>query len=222
MVMILPALIAGGAALAGGWMANRGRTKEASKDRSFQERMRNTEWQAAVADMEKAGINPAVAYSQGGASSPSGAMAQQEDVVGPAVSSALQARHQREQFKLMEEQGKAAAASAALSGAQQKKAAAEATSARRTAEMDTAKWTYYFDSNGDAKAPLKELLKAEHGASMANSARSVTDLEMARFRIPEQQALAELYKTLGAGGKGGQIGSQILLPILLQMMRGRR
>ncbi len=220
--MVLPALIAGGAALAGGYLANRSRRKEADKDRSFQERMRNTEWQAAVADMEKAGINPAVAYSQGGASSPSGAMAQQEDVVGPAVSSALQARHQREQFKLMEEQGKAAAASAALSGAQQKKAAAEATSARRTAEMDTAKWSYYFDADGNAKGPLKELLRAEHGASMANSARSVTDLEMAKFRIPEQQALAKLYESLGAGGKGGMIGTQLLLPILLQMMRGRR
>lgn len=41
----------------------------------FQERMSNSAYQRQAADMEKAGINPIVAYGSGGASAPSGANA---------------------------------------------------------------------------------------------------------------------------------------------------
>lgn len=80
---------------------------QAQLARDFSERLSSTAYQRAVLDMKAAGINPMLAYAQGGASTPSGAsasagsalrsgavpmqVASVDNVLGPAVSSAMQA-----------------------------------------------------------------------------------------------------------------------------------
>lgn len=63
---------------------------EAAKNRAWQEQMSNTSYQRAVEDMRKAGINPILAYTQGGASTPGGAQGTIGSAsMGMASSSAL-------------------------------------------------------------------------------------------------------------------------------------
>lgn len=81
------ALTAAGAAAAN--YANRGMARE---QMAFQERMSNTAYQRAMIDMEKAGLNPILAFNQGGASSPGGSSAQMQNAVGSGVTSGLDAK----------------------------------------------------------------------------------------------------------------------------------
>lgn len=70
------------AGLVGGHLANRSREGTAAHQAEFQERMSNTAWQRGIADMQAAGLNPMLAYSQGPATSPPGAQAAHLENVG--------------------------------------------------------------------------------------------------------------------------------------------
>lgn len=89
--MVWPLVAAAVGSLIGGLVSNSSARKEAKKNRAFQERMSNTEYQRSVVDMRAAGINPMLAFMKGGASTPPGATAQQHDPVSPAVNTAITA-----------------------------------------------------------------------------------------------------------------------------------
>lgn len=76
---MLGSLITGGLSLLGGLMSNEANEDQASANQAFQERMSNTSYQRGMADMRAAGLNPMLAFSQGGASVPTGSMARLEN-----------------------------------------------------------------------------------------------------------------------------------------------
>ena len=90
-----------GASYLGGERANRARAQEARLNREFQERMSSTAFQRQTKDLEAAGLNRILGLSGSGASTPGGAMAQQQDVITPAVSTALAARRANQEIKNM-------------------------------------------------------------------------------------------------------------------------
>jgi len=163
--------------------------EQAARNREFQERMSNTAWQRGKADMEKAGINPMLAVSQGSASSPSGSAAsagighKSEDLlknVPGAISSAMEASKLKKELEMQEDQQKLLKAQAGASDAQAAKARQETISEGPGG---------YKSVGGYESAKIKQLerqiLQSQQGAAIARAKadekEAINDLKAADY-----------------------------------------
>lgn len=92
-------VLGGGLGYLGMKQANAQNRDAAREQMAFQERMSSTAYQRAMEDMRKAGLNPMLAISHGGASSPSGAVSQMQNELGHGVNSALETARARAEVK---------------------------------------------------------------------------------------------------------------------------
>ena len=101
---MIPSAVGAVGSYLGAEQTNKASAEQAQKQMDFQERMSSSAHQREVKDLIAAGLNPMLSAKLGGASSPAGAMAPVQNVLGQATASASQNYQLESQAKLIRAQ----------------------------------------------------------------------------------------------------------------------
>lgn len=127
------ALVGGVTSLIGAKKQNSAAAAQAQQAQQFTADQTGTAYQRAVLDMEKAGLNPMLAYSQGGAGAAQGQAAPVVNELGGAANSAADVLSQLSSIRLQNAQADQARTQSAANAAAVPRIAAEARSANASA-----------------------------------------------------------------------------------------
>lgn len=186
------------------------------EQREWQERMSNTSYQRGTADMLKAGINPMVAFSQGGAATPnvSAATVQPVDALARATSSAAAKAAQALQLQNLKLQNdqlaeKVEQEKITTDNMKSKYGVTGGTSIL-DAEMNTViDKARLAKSDADIREIEKQIAEQTLGYNVS-SAKSLAEIRerevtitelraiLMRLDIPEKEAMAKWFETVGS------------------------
>jgi len=213
-----------GSSLIGGLLGNSAQSKANKtnimlqrENRAWEEKMSNTSWQRGVQDMKDAGLNPMLAFSQGGASTPSvsAATVQPKEALARSISSAgsnalLALQMQNTQAATEKTKADTKYVEAQTPGAKATSAAAEERQQAEIARIreDTVRLAAQRDLTDKQREAINEtinLLAPQYLAATeqikAQTASAKTNRELAELEKPAAEAEAALWTHLSEKGK---------------------
>lgn len=198
MLPLIGSLIGGAAGLFGGLMQNASNEKVSAKQMAFQERMSSTQYQRGMEDMKKAGLNPILAYQQGGASSPAGAGIPSTNVGSAAVEGASRGVSSAKEAAMMSAQVDNLKQDTALKAASSKAAEAQVVSSLATADLASQNSA----TAAALRGPLVEKAVWDAGVASNLFGSGLGETEAGKLRKQYLESdLGRMLRLLSLGGK---------------------